>query len=85
MLERNGKPTDAVSDDKLATLFRREVAKCKSWLANQPNFAVLEISYNELLANPEDSIRNIEQFLGGGLDLESMRRVIDPSLYRNRR
>ena len=30
------------------------------------------------------NIDDFDEFLGGGLDVENMSRIVDPSLYRNR-
>jgi len=45
---------------------------------------VLYVSYNALLEDPEPYIRRINAFLGGNLNEQAMREVVDPSLYRNR-
>ena len=85
MLDRNGKADAQVTDEQMAQLFRSQLAKFEAWIAQQPNFQVLEVSYNDLLADPEPVLREINQFLDDALDLAQMRSVVDPSLYRNRR
>ena len=61
MLVRRGQPTDAVSDERMASLFARHVQKTQSWLAKQPNFDVLYVSYNDILAHPIDWAQQINQ------------------------
>ena len=85
MLDRNGKADAQVTDEQMAQLFRSQLAKFEAWIAQQPNFQVLEVSYNDLLADPEPVLHEINRFLDDALDLAQMRSVVDPSLYRNRR
>lgn len=84
MLQRLGKPTDGVSDELMASMFRKQLAKFEEWIAAQPNFRVLDIGYNRIVDGPDELVAAINDFLGGGLDVASMRAVVDPSLYRNR-
>jgi hypothetical protein len=45
---------------------------------------VLYLQYHEVVNNPRPEIEQIRGFLGGGLELEPMCRVVDAQLYRNR-
>ena len=85
MLVRRGEPTDKVSDEQMAAWFHQHLKAVEAWLAQQPNFEVLYVSYNEILKNPAEQARRVNQFLGGALDHEKMIGVVDPSLYRQRR
>lgn len=84
MLMRRGEPTDRVSDEEMARLFAKHVQKVKVWLSAQPNFAVLYVDYNRMLADPWPYVRQVNQFLGNKLDEDAMAAVVDPGLYRNR-
>lgn len=85
MLVRSGKPTDKVSDEKLAELYQKHLGKVESWLAQQPNFAVLYVDYNQLLADPRPQIDQIQRFLDKPVDVEKMAEIVDPNLYRQRK
>jgi hypothetical protein len=85
MLDRRGKPTDEVADAEMARLFQKHLAETKSWLATRPNFDVIYVSYNEIMADPILHVDRIVTFLGQSLDVEKMVDVIDPRLYRQRR
>lgn len=85
MLERDGKPTDRVSDEQLAELYRKHLAQVEAWLAGQPNMEVLYVSYNDILTNPDPIAAEVNTFLGGRLDLPAMRQVVDRNLYRERK
>jgi hypothetical protein len=84
MLERSGKEGGGLSDDKLLPVFRAEIDKSNRWLAKQPNFQVLYVNYNEMIADPAPQVARINEFLGGGLDTKAMIAVVDPTLYRQR-
>ena len=85
MLERSGKEGGGLSDEKLLGVFRAEIDKSNKWLAEQPNFEILYINYNEMLRDPAPELAKINEFLGGGLDTQAMLNVVDPDLYRQRR
>jgi hypothetical protein len=84
MLIRRGEPTDRISDAKMASLFQRHVQQVETWLAEQPNMDVIYVSYNKILKDPRQYVPEIDQFLGGTLDVQSMIAVVDPTLYRQR-
>ena len=85
MLVRSDKPTDAVSDAKLAEMYARHLAKVEAWLNAQPNVAVLYVDYNTMLKSPQEHAEEVNDFLDERLAVEKMVGVIDPSLYRQRR
>ena len=85
MLIRQGKPTDKVSDEDLAKMYEKHLAKVQAWLTSQPNVSTLDVDYNLLLENPRSYLERIRNFLGVDLNIERMGNVIDPALYRQRR
>jgi hypothetical protein len=85
MLVRSNKPTDKVSDEQLAEMYRKHLAKVNAWMKAQPNFSVLYVDYNGLLTNPQPELEQVNRFLGGQLDVLKMTGVVDPSLYRQRK
>ena len=85
MLIRQGKPTDKVSDEELAKMYEKHLAKVQAWLATQPNVSTLDVDYNMLLENPRQYLEQIQQFLGTPLNVDNMGNVVDPALYRQRR
>lgn len=85
MLIRRGEPTDKVSDDKMIELFRKHLVRLAAWIETQPNIGILYVNYTEVMKNPVEEVKKIDQFLGGGMNLEAMAGVADPKLYRQRR
>jgi hypothetical protein len=84
MLIRRGEPTNAISDERMAELFRKHVKQVQAWLAEQPYMEVLYVDYGQALAAPLDQAVRIDHFLGQGLDTRKMSEAVDPSLYRQR-
>lgn len=85
MLIRRGEPTDRVSDEKMAQLFTRHLRDVEHWLAQQANLSCLYVNYNAVLADAAAHLKSINDFFGGRLDISAMARVVDSSLYRQRK
>jgi hypothetical protein len=83
MLERNGKQAKEM-DSKMFAVFSAEIERLKTWLVNHPEIPVLEVSYNQLIADGETQIEAVNQFLGGRLDTKRMLQQVDRNLYRQR-
>ena len=84
MLIRSGKPSDTVSDEQLAEMYAKHLAKVNAWLVDQTNFSVLNLDYNQMLVDPRKYADKVNGFLGGNLDTEAMVGVVDSRLYRQR-
>jgi len=84
MLGRQGKDAGKLTEEKLMGLFRAELEKADEWIREQPNFKLLYVSYNDTLKDPAPTIRALDEFLGG-LDTGAMQRVVEPTLYRQRK
>jgi len=84
MLARRGHTTTPHTDEHIARLSREHVAQVLRRLRAQPNTALLEVSYNELLDDPATGARQVAEFLDAGLDVERMGAAVDPALYRQR-
>ena len=84
MLQRSGRPTDAISDEKMAALFRKHLSQVEKWLGEQPNVQAMYVSYNDLIADPLKEIERVNQFLASELDTARMASVVDRTLYRQR-
>lgn len=85
MLIRSGKPTDKVSDEQLAEMYAKHLAKIKAWLNYQSNFSVLYLDYNSMLADPQKYSAQINHFLDDSLNQHDMAKIVDPDLYRQRK
>lgn len=83
MLQRNGVETD-VPDSMMKALFERQLRQFYAWLPSQTHLKLINVSYNELLARPENVIAQINRHLNGILNTDEMLAIIDPNLYRHR-
>ncbi|MEX2119546.1 MAG: sulfotransferase [Pirellulales bacterium] len=85
MLARRGiEPDDDQDEQRLAGLLSGHAEQIKVRLMKLPNFKLLDVSYNALLADPRQSAEAVQNFLGVELDLARMTSVVDPALYRQR-
>ena len=85
MLERQGKAGGNLSDEKLLGLFQAELEKVYQWLDAQAHFQIIYADYNEMISDAAETVRSINEFLGGDLDTDAMMKVVEPSLYRQRK
>lgn len=84
MLQRLGQP--AGPDHAIMTThFQRHLKSIQHWLSQQPNFQVLNVSYQSLINNPGTLSQEIVDFLQRDLDVRLMSKAVDPALYRQRR
>jgi len=84
MLERLGRPVGDLSDEKRAAMFETHLARVEREIPCRDGFRLLVVNYNALVADASAEIPAVAAFLGGGLDVDAMAAVVDPSLYRNR-
>jgi len=84
MMRRDGLDPDEIGRDVLLRLFQSDVFEFRRWADAQPNITLLPVDYARIVAEPEDTAREIAAFLGRDLDLQAMAQVVDPTLYRNR-
>jgi hypothetical protein len=83
MLTRLGKPS--APSDEIKRHFIRHLEKLRTWLAEQRNFSLLYVRYNEVVEHPQEQAARVSEFLGGTADKASMAKTVDPMLYRNRK
>jgi hypothetical protein len=83
MLRRLGRP--AAPRDEMTRAFGLHLTRLHRWLGEQPHFAVLRISYADVVARTAEAVEHVNDFLGGRLDPIAARGVVDPSLYRNKK
>jgi hypothetical protein len=83
MLVKRGEPAGA-DDDRMLALFDDHVKKITQLIATRPCFDVIDIDHHDVLHQPSQQATRINDFLGGGLDVEGMAAAVDQRLYRNR-
>lgn len=85
MLERKGKSAGNLGADQIIAAFRGQMQKVDDYVRTHPNFQILHVDYNDILQNPAPWVEKLNAFLGGRLNTAAMMKVVDPSLYRQRR
>jgi hypothetical protein len=83
MLSRLGKPS--APSEEIKRHFTRHLERLRAWLADQPNFKLLFIRYNDVVEHPAEQAARVSEFLPGQADMASMAKTVDPTLYRNRK
>lgn len=68
----------------LADTFQKQLERAKTWIAAQPNMEVLYVNYKDLIENAEEQAENISSFIGNDLNINEMKKSVDPALYRNK-
>ena len=84
MLERHQHGTGNIPAEKIKEIFKAQIDKVYAYVRSRRNFSLLEMNYNDMLADPEPAVARLMDFFDGRLDSAAMRKVIDPSLYRSR-
>jgi hypothetical protein len=84
MLSRTGEDGGAGNDEELAAVYRKHLTRVESWLANQPNLDTMYLRYRDIIEDPEGNSIRVSRFLERQLDRQSMVRVVDRDLYRER-
>lgn len=85
MLDRSGRAGGQAPPDALKKIFATQMQGVASWLAAQPNFAVLDVRYADVLAAPAKESARIAAFIGAPEKAAAMIAAVEPSLYRNRK
>ena len=84
MLVRRGEDPNKVSDKELFELYTKYLKIIKTHINKRLNMEVLYIDYNNTLKHPKETIKDLNKFFNGELNIKKMNSVIDKKLYRNR-
>lgn len=84
LVQRAERPGTPEEDERMRRHYEKHLAKVHRFLASRRCFTVLPVNYRRALEHPRDEAGRINEFLGGGLDIDKMAAVGDPALYRNR-
>jgi len=86
MLERRGKQNTDLAKDRVIQVFQAQLKQVDQWVRDHSDvFKILYVDYNQVMRDPRPTVAAVNEFLGGDLDTEAMAKVVDPSLYRERR
>ena len=82
MLARLGRPAAPRAD--ITRAYTLHLTRLERWLAEQPNMAVLQVNFADMVSKPEPSLARLNEFMGGRLNIDAALTAVDPQLYRNR-
>lgn len=85
MLKRRGKSVVDFNRSAMGETYRKHLNGIWDWIGDQENLECLVVGYDWVIQDPRSAADDIAQFIGRSLDTDKMARVVDPSLYRNRR
>jgi hypothetical protein len=85
MLERNGKSVENYDNGEMGRLYAAHLIDIEKWLGEQKNMEVLYVNYNDTIHDPEETALGVNRFLGNMLDVSEMLKMVDGSLYRQRK
>ncbi|MBN2446852.1 MAG: sulfotransferase domain-containing protein [Phycisphaerae bacterium] len=85
MLERKGKGGAGLSPERMIEIFQKQIDQVDAWVRARSHFGIIHVNYNDMLGNPRPLVTQVNEFLGGDLNTDEMFKVVDPSLYRQRR
>ena len=83
MLERAGGSASDLPSDRLVAVFEQQLEDVRHW-ANRHEVALLELVHGDVLADPKESAKQLDTFLGGGLDRDEMSGAVDRTLHRQK-
>jgi len=82
MLDRRNQTGAEASDERLKSLFQKELERTRQWMEAQPNFRALQVAHGDCIGDPAVVTGSVNLFLDGKLDVPEMTRVVDGALYR---
>jgi hypothetical protein len=85
MLIQREEPTDKISDEELAGIYKTHLNQLAKWLNSRSGFKVLNVNYNNILIDPDTYSKRINRFIGGHANVNNMADVVDKALYRQRK
>jgi hypothetical protein len=84
MIRHRGVSGAALSEAALIAGLQAHLNQVHAWLQGKPDIGVCRMEYHQVLRDPRCASETVQRFLQRTLDLESMTRRVDHSLYRCR-
>ena len=84
MLVRTGRAGAKMPAADLKRVFASQMQAVRAWLDARPHFLVLDVRYDQVIADASGEARRVADFLGIPEAAPRMAGAVDPSLYRIR-
>jgi hypothetical protein len=84
MLRHSGRTGAGIGDDTLREVFAKDLRQTLDWIAEQPNFTMLDVEHRDCVRDASAVAARVNEFLGGMLNEPAMAASVEPCLYRRR-
>jgi hypothetical protein len=84
MLDRLGNAAPEADLAEMKEAYRNDIVAARLFARRQPFMEMIEVQYAEVIADPIAAAREVNAFLGAGLDESAMAAAVREDLYRNR-
>jgi hypothetical protein len=84
MLHRLGTEDTAATNAEVKKLYQRHLVQVKNLVDKRKDIAMIDVNHRQAINDPMAVAQQVNDFLGGGLDVQAMAAVVDRKLYRNR-
>lgn len=84
MLVRDGKAKADRYPLKLEETLKKTFKGSMMWLKNQPNIQTMVVRHADVMNDPENTAREVAQFLGKELNITAMAACVDKGLHRHK-
>lgn len=84
MLERRNEKNQT-DDEEMKASYAKHLKDAEFFLRYRKNFHSISIQYEQAVQNPLDHAKQVNDFLGGTLDVSAMAAAVEAGLHRNRK
>ncbi len=84
MIDNRQENSARVPDAEMSNLYEKHLQATLAWLKGEDYIEHIEISYNDILREPENTLSALPSFLEYPLDTDRIISTIDRSLYRQK-
>jgi hypothetical protein len=84
MIRRRGTSGAPLPQAALIAGLKAHLSQVNAWLAQRRDVPVRRLAYHYVVRDPRGAAGDVQNFLQRALEVESMARQVDPSLYRQR-
>ncbi len=84
MIYRLGTEDTSATDAEVKKLYQRHLVQVKNLVDKRKDIAMIDVNHRQAINDPMAVATQVNDFLGGGYDVEAMAAVVDKKLYRNR-
>lgn len=85
MLSKQADANAKLFPTKLNDIFEKQLTTIEDWIETQTNIEILNVNYSDVVDNPMEEFGSILEFLDVTGNTEKMLKVVDKSLYRNKK